>query len=138
MIAEFEAVKALFEAVPMLSGKVKDSAFDEVGEVARGNYVVLYGAGPSALDDERERTIVIPRPESDADYEFGGKAVGTDPGAVLLILDAARSLVGVKPVVAGRRCDPILVEFERVKVDNSVSPPLFFSDFFVSFTSRRG
>lgn len=137
MIAEFDAVKALFGAVPVLAGKVKDSAFDEFGKVARGNYVVLYGAGPD-LDDERDRTMVIPRPDSDAEYEFGGKAVGTDPGAVLLILDAAKSLVGRKPVVTGRRCDPLMIDFGSVKVDNSVSPPLFFSDFFVSFTSRRG
>lgn len=136
MIAEFEALMAMFSAVPMLVGKVRDSAFDEVGKVARGNYVVLYGAGPD-LDDERDGTMVIPRPDSDAEYEFGGKAVGTDPGAVLLILEAAQSLVGKKPIVAGRRCDPILVEFEKVKVDNSVSPPMYFSDFFVSFTSRR-
>ena len=137
MIAEFAAVKALFEAVPLLAGKVHDSAFDKDGEVARGNYVVLYGAGPDVLDDGREVSVTIARPDSDADYEFGGKAVGTDPGAVLLILDAAKSLVGRKPVVPGRRCDPITVDFERVKVDNSVSPPLYFSDFFVSFTSRR-
>lgn len=137
MIAEFAAVKAMFAAVPVLAGKVRDSAFNEVGEVARGNYVVLFGAGPDSLDDDRDGTMVIPRPDSDAVYEFGGKAVGTDPGAVLLILDAAKSLVGQKPTVSGRRCDPILVEFEKVKVDNSVSPPMFFSDFFVSFTSRR-
>lgn len=137
MIAEFAAVKALFEAIPLLVGKVHDSAFDKDGEVARGNYVVLYGAGPDVLDDGREVSVAIARPDSDADYEFGGKAVGTDPGAVLLILDAAKSLVGVKPVVVGRRCDPITVEFETVKIDNSVSPPLFFSDFFVAFTSRR-
>lgn len=135
MIAEFAAVKALFEAVPMLAGKVRDSASDEVGKVARGNYLVLYGVGPDELGDGRYGTI--PRPESDAEYSFPVKAVGTDPGAVLLMLDAANALVGRKPDVTGRRCDPVTVAFEAVKVDNSVSPPMYFSDFWVEFSSRR-
>lgn len=138
MIAEFEAVKVMFEAVPMLASKVRDSAFDEVGKVARGTYLVLYGAGPDGMDDGRDSAFVIPCPESDAEYSIPAKAVGTDPGAVMLILDAARSLVGQKPVVAGRRCDPVTVSFEAVKVDNTVSPPLYFSDFWVEFWSRRG
>lgn len=136
MSGEFEAVESLLGAVPVLSGRVRDTAVGRDGELVRDNYVVLFGAGPEQLDDGRYGEI--PRPESDAEFEFPARAVGTDPGAVRLVLDAVRSVVGRKPVIAGRRCDPVVVEFDSVKVDNSVSPPLYFSDFWVRFWSRRG
>ena len=135
-MSEFDAVRALLEDAPMLSGRVRDSAVADDGKAVRGEYVVLFGAGPNALDDARYGAI--PRPDSDAEYEFPGRAVGTDPEAVRLILHAVRQVVGRKPAVAGRRCDPVVVEFESVKVDNAVSPPLYFSDFWVRFWSRRG
>ena len=135
-MSEFDAVKLLLESVPVLSGKVHEAALVDDGKAVRANYVVLFGAGPESLDDERYGDV--PRPESDAEYSFPGRAVGTDPGAVRLELSAVQSLVGRKPVVAGRRCDPVVVEFDPVKVDNSVSPPMFFSDFWVRFWSRRG
>lgn len=134
-MSEFDAVRSLLEDAPMLSGRVRDTAVTDKGEVVRDNYVVLFGAGPDALDDGRYGSI--PRPESDAEFEFPGRAVGTDPEAVRLILHAVRQVVGKKPLVAGRRCDPVVVDFESVKVDNSVSPPLYFSDFWVRFWSRR-
>lgn len=134
-MSEFDAVRALLEGAPMLSGRVRDTAVADDGKAVRGEYVVLFGAGPGELDDSRYGSI--PRPESDAEYEFPGRAVGTDPEAVRLILGAVRQVVGRKPIVAGRRCDPVVVDFESVKVDNSVSPPLYFSDFWVRFWSRR-
>lgn len=133
-MSEFDAVRVLLESV--LPGRVRDTAVTDKGDVVRDNYVVLFGAGPESLDDERYGSI--PRPESDAVFEFPARAIGTDPGAVRLILSKAQILVGQKPVVSGRRCDPVLVEFDPVKVDNSVSPPLYFSDFWVRFGSRRG
>lgn len=135
-MSEFDAVRSLLESVPILSGRVRDTAVTDKGDVVRDNYVVLFGAGPESLDDDRYGSI--PRPDSDADFEFPVRAIGTDPGAVRLIVSGVQSLVGVKPIVAGRRCDPVVIEFDRVKVDNSVSPPLFFSDFWVRFWSRRG
>lgn len=135
-MSEFDAVKSLLESVPLLTGKVVDTAVSDDGKAVRGSYVVLYGAGPSGLDDARYGTIS--RGDSDAEYELPAKAVSTDPEGVRLILSAVRSLVGVKPVVLGRRCDPAVVDFGAVKVDNSVSPPLYFSDFWVKFWSRRG
>lgn len=135
-MSEFDAVKVLLESVPLLSGRVRDTVHDRDGGLVRDNYVVLYGAGPDSLDDGRYGSI--PRPDSDAEYTLPGKAVGMTPGVVRDALTAVRSIVGRKPVVPGRRCDPVTIEFESVKVDNSVSPPLYFSDFFVSFTSRRG
>ena len=135
-MSEFDAAKVLLESVPLLAGKVHEAALVDDGKAVRANYVVLFGAGPDELDDDRYGSI--PRPDSDAAQEFPGRAVGTDPGAVRLILSAVQSLVGRKPVVSGRRCDPVVVEFDPVKVDNSVSPPLFVSDFWVRFWSRRG
>lgn len=135
MIAEFDAVRALLHARPLLATRVRDSAVNDKGEVVRDNYVVLFGAGPGELDDDRYGSI--PRPESDAVYELPGKAVGTDPEAVRLVLSEVKAIVGVKPAITGRRADPVTVEFENVKVDNSVSPPMYFSDFWVRFGSRR-
>lgn len=135
MIAEFNGVKALLQAVPLLAGKVVDTAVVDDGKLVRANYLVLSGAGPEELDDGRWGSI--PRPESDALYEFPAKAVGTDPEAVRLISDAVQSVVGKKPTVAGRRCDPVTVDFDDVKRDNSVSPPMFFMDMWVITTSRR-
>lgn len=135
-MSEFNAVKQLLESAPMLSGRVVDTAIADDGKAVRGNYVVLFGAGPDDLDDGRYAGIA--RPDSDAEFSIAAKAVGTDPEAVRLILDEVRSLVGRKPLVSGRRCDPVRVEFTSVKVDNAVSPPLYFSDFWVHFWSRRG
>ncbi len=135
-MSEFDAVRLLLTGVPALSGRVRDTAVTDDGKAVRGNYVVLFGAGPDGLDDARYGSI--PRPDSDAEFDLPGRAVGTDPEAVRLILHAVRQIVGKKPVVAGRKCDPVVVDFEHVQVDNSVSPPLFFSDFWVKFWSRRG
>lgn len=132
-MSEFDAVWVLLESV--FPGRVRDTAVTDKGDVVRDNYVVLFGAGPESLDDERYGAI--PRPDSDAAFEFPARAIGTDPGAVRLILLKAQTMVGRKPLVSGRRCDPVVVEFDPVKVDNSVSPPLYFSDFWVRFGSRR-
>ncbi len=134
MIAEFNGVKALLEGVPLLAGSVRDSVFDELGKVARGNYVVLFSAGP---DDFEQRWGAVPTGTADAVYEFPVRAVGTDGAVVREIGSAVLSLEGRKPTVSGRRADPIEVVFEPAKVDNSVSPPLHFMNMWVRFTSRR-
>lgn len=135
MSAEFQGVWDLLDSVPLLAGKLKDTSVQDDGKAVRGNYVVLFGAGPESLDDGRYGSI--PRGDSDALFEFPGRAVGTDPEAVRLIVGAVQGTVGRKPTVVGRRADPVTVVFEQVKVDTSVSPPLYFSDFWVRFGSRR-
>lgn len=134
-MTEFDAVKALLESDSQLAGRVRDTAVEDDGKAVRGTYLVLFGAGPESLDDDRLGEI--PRPESDAAYSFPLRAVSGDPEGVRLLLGRVRSFVGRKPVLDGRRCDPVTVVFEAVKVDNSVSPPLYFSDMWVEFTSRR-
>lgn len=135
MIAEFEGVRALLESKPLLSGKVVDTAVADDGSTVRGNYLVMFGAGPERVDDGRWGAI--PRPGSDQQFSFPVRAVGTDPDAVRLIGEAVLSLVGVKPAVVGRRCDPVTVDFGAAKTDTSVAPPLFFMDMWVEFWSRR-
>ncbi|MEB4613997.1 hypothetical protein [Leucobacter sp. M11] len=135
MITEWEAAKALLESVG-LSGRVRDAPTDDKGEVVRADYVVLYGAGPDELGDGRYG--VIPRPESDADYEFCVRGVSGDPRGVRLLMEKVLLAVGRKPVVPGRRTDPVTIAFENAKVDHSVSPPLHFQDAWLKFTSRRG
>lgn len=133
MNAEYSALKVLLESVPPLSGSVHGP--DEE-EPKRDTYLLTFPAGPEELDDARWATI--PRPESDAEYSFPLRAVSTDLAGVMLIADAVRGLVGRKLTVAGRRCDPITVEFDPVKKDNAVSPALFFMNMWVEFWSRRG
>lgn len=135
-MSEFDALKGLLESAPLLAGRVRDSVTDERGEVVRATYLVLFGAGPDELDDGRWGSI--PRPESDALYVFPLKAVSTDAEGVRLLADAVRGFVGRKPVLAGRRCDPLVVEFQEARVDNSVSPPMHYMDMLVEFGSRRG
>ncbi|MFF8817269.1 hypothetical protein ACF07D_04625 [Leucobacter sp. NPDC015123] len=135
MITEWEAAKALLESVG-LQGRVRDAPTDDKGEVVRADYVVLYGAGPDGLGDGRYGTV--PRPESDADYEFCVRGISGDAHGVRLLMERVLLAVGRKPVVAGRRTDPVTISFEKAKVDNSVSPPLHFQDAWLKFTSRRG
>lgn len=131
MIAEFNAVKSLLEGVSILSGSV----FEPDDDVARSTYVLVFPAGPEAMDDQRWSTT--PKPSSDAQFSIPIRAVSEDVEGVGLIAEAVRGLVGTKPTVAGRKCDPVTVEFDPVKKDNSVSPALFFMDMWVEFWSRR-
>lgn len=133
MNAEYNALKVLLESVPLLAGSVHGP--DEE-EPKRDTYLLVFPAGPDDMDDTR--WAAIPRPDSDAEYSFPLRAVSTDLAGVMLIADAVRGLVGRKLTVAGRRCDPITVEFDPVKKDNAVSPALFFMNMWVEFWSRRG
>lgn len=135
MSGEWGAVKALLESVG-LQGRVRDAPTSDKGEVVRGDYVVLYGAGPDELTDGRYGTV--PRPDSDAVYEFAVRGISGDPAGVRLLMGKVLMTVGRKPVVGGRRADPVTVSFEPAKVDNSVSPPLHFQDAWLKFSSRRG
>lgn len=134
MIAEFAAVKSLLEAVPLLSGSVRDADMDDK-EPARGTYLLVFPAAPEVLSDGRWGSV--PLPESDADYSFPVRAVSTDVDGVMLIANAVKGLVGSKVTVSGRKCDPLTVDFDPIKKDNSVSPALFFMNMWIEFTSRR-
>ncbi|KUF07189.1 hypothetical protein AUL38_02565 [Leucobacter sp. G161] len=119
-----------------LAGRVRDAPTDDKGEVVRSDFVVLYGAGPDGEGDGRYGTV--PRPDSDAEYEFCVRAVSDAPAGVRLLMEKVLLTVGRKPTIAGRRADPVTIAFEPAKVDNSVSPPLHFQDAWLTFTSRRG
>ena len=134
-MSEFDAVKAMLESDPQLVGRVVDTAVKDDGDVVRGTYLVLFGAGPESLDDDRYGSV--PRPDSDAAFSLPVRAVSGDPEGVRLLYARVQALVGSKPVVVGRRCDPVTVRFDQVKADTSVSPPLYFMDMWVEFTSRR-
>lgn len=134
-MSEFDALRALLESESQLSGRVRDSVTNEKGELVRGTYLVLFGAGPEELDDGRLGSI--PRPDSDAVYAFPAKAVSTDAEGVRLVARLVQNFVGRKPVLVGRRCDPVTVDFEVSRVDNTVSPPMHFMDMHIEFGSRR-
>lgn len=134
-MSEFDALRALLESDPQLMERVRDSATDRDGEVVRSTYLVLYGAGPDELDDGRWGSI--PRPDSDALYVFPVKAVSEDAEGVRLLVNLVKGFVGKKASVAGRRCDPIKIDFEAAQVDNTVSPPMHFMDMHIEFWCRR-
>lgn len=134
-MSEYDALETLLRSNGQLSGRVRDSVTDEHGEVVRSTYLVLYGAGPEELDDGRWATI--PRPDSDALYAFPVKAVSTDGEGVRLLAKLVQGFVGRKPSLAGRRCDPIAVDFGEAGVDNTVSPPMHFMDMHIEFWCRR-
>lgn len=133
MIAEYNALRALLESVPLLAGNIRQPDGDD--EPTRGTYLVTFPAAPEALDDGRWATI--PRPDSDAEYSFPVRAVSTDDEGVMLIAHAVMGLVGERLTVSGRKCDPITVDFDPIKKDNSVSPALFFMNMWIEFWSRR-
>lgn len=128
MIAHFTAMKARLETHPQLAGKVYDSARVGTNGLIRDNYVVLFGLGPDVLDDDRLSAPQLA--DSDAEYVYPVRAIGTTTAAVRLLSQAVfDQLVGHELVVPGRISSRIkLDDSGPVEVDDSVSPPLFYAD----------
>lgn len=138
MIADvYSAVKSRLELNPVLAGKVHPSARLEAdGDLVRSNYVILYPP-PPILDDGR--VTKAQDINSDATFMVDGKVVAVDALGCAFLADAVLAqMVGHKLVLSGRRCDPAkLDDMDKVRPDNSVSPPLFFCDISFEIVSRR-
>ena len=138
MIADtFAAVKARLEDHPQLTGKVFDSARVGTSGLIRDNYVILFGNGPDTLDDDRLSAPQLP--DSDAEFLYPVRAVGTTTAAVRLLTQAVfAQLVGHELVIPGRTSTRIkLDDSTPIEVDYSTPPPLFYSDADYTFKTSR-
>jgi len=131
----FVAVKSMIQRDPVLD--VSDAMKRTVeGAPFRGSYVILWPAGPETVDDGR--LSKNQDMASDAEYVYDGQAVAVDPLGVLYVIDrVVAQVMGQRPEVAGRRCDPIRVSVDPVDSDSKILPPLFYARFELSFWSRR-
>lgn len=115
-----------------------DAPLDGDGQIVRASYVVAWDMGPDVLDDDRVASAQAY--ESEGDYRFVTKSVGTSPFAARAVRDAvAAQMTGHRLVVAGRNCDPIRLDPTAAPVqrDTSASPPLWFIEDDWIVTSRR-
>jgi hypothetical protein len=134
----YAAVKARLELNTVLSGKVNPSArLDSAGGLARSNYVIVYPTAPTVLDDDR-----FSKPQaldSDATFFVDVKVVAVDALGCALLADAVLTqMVGHQLALTGRVCTPAELDTSGpVRPDNTVSPPLFFSDMSFELISRR-
>lgn len=107
--AHFDAVKSRLESSPMTANNVFDIARTNTTGLVKANYLILFGGPPDVLDDDRLSAPQLP--DSDAEFLYTVRAVGTTPAAVRLWSDAGMTLlVGFTPVVAGRRCSRITLD----------------------------
>lgn len=129
MRKHYAAVKARLEASSVLAGKVYNTLAKDVNGVPiKTAYVILYGGSPDSL--ESGRFTAIQTKDSDAEYLYTVRSVGPTADSALATADvAATQLIGFTPMVAGRNCAPIrLDDGDSVRMDESISPPLFYID----------
>lgn len=104
-----------------------DAPLNPDGSIVRASYVVAWDMGPDVLDDDR---VAAPQAyESEGEYRFVTKSVGTDPAAARAVRDAvAGRLTGHRLTIAGRNCDPIRLDPvpNPMQPDTTVSPPLWY------------
>lgn len=137
MLAHFSAFKALLLAVSILSNKVFANVRITNGAPVRANYVVAFPDAPADLDDNR--FTATQRADSTARYRYDVRVVAVDADGLLLLADAVLSLIGERPVVAGRACERIKlvpgVEEGKARYDSATD--LHYLDLSFEFESRR-
>ena len=137
MRAHFNAFRALLVAVSILSNKVFSNVRVTNGAPVRANYVILFPDGPAELGDDRftARQAL----ESTARYRYDVRIVAVDADGLLVLADAALSLIGKVPLVDGRRCEPVSlvpgVEEGQGRYDSVTD--LHYLDLSFEFQSRR-
>jgi len=138
MIAEYAAVKARLNAHTSLAGKGSDAIRMENGLPVRATYWVLFGGPPDTLDDDR--LGATQQAASDAEYLYTLRFVSVTHDAVMQGADAAiTQLVGWRPTVAGRTCEPMSLDdgVSAIDADTRVSPPLLYVDLDFVLKSNR-
>jgi len=134
----YAAVKARLELNTLLSARVSPSArLDSAGALVRSNYVIVFPTPPVVLDDAR-----FSKPQavdSDATFLLDVKVVAVDALGCALLTDAVLTqMVGHQLVISGRVCTPAKLDSTSiVRPDNSISPPLFYTDLSFEIISRR-
>lgn len=137
MGAHFAAFKALLVAVAILSNKVFTAVRKTNGALVRTNYVVAFPDAPADLDDQRYSARQ--RAASKARYRFDVRVVAVDADGLLLLADAVLSIIGERPAVAGRKCDPITLVpgVEEGKARHDPTADLHYMDLSFEFWSRE-
>lgn len=137
MLAHFTAFKALLLGVSKLTGKVYANVRMTNGAPVRANYVVLFPDAPASLGDDRY--LARQAVDSKSRWRFDVRIVAVDADGLLMLADAVTSVVGMVPVVAERRCDPVSlvpgVEEGRGRFDSVTD--LHYLDLSFEFWSRR-
>lgn len=127
--SHFNAVKARLSESAFIGSNVYDIARTNTdGGLVRANYLVLFGGPPDVLDDDR---LAAPQlPDSEAEFVYTVRAVGTTPTAVRDWSDKALTqLVGHVPVVVGRSCGAIELDgSDPIQEDRGATPSLYYSD----------
>lgn len=131
MRAHYQAVKARLHADSALSAK---GIYDAVrvdptqGLPVQATYIVLFGGAADVLDDGRLSAPQLAN--SDAEYTYTVRAISTTVDGVMAVMTKVHTqLVGCIPIVAGRNCSPMSLDFSSdVRPDNSVNPPMYFMD----------
>lgn len=137
MLAHFNAFKALLLAVEILANKVYSNVRITNGQLVRANYVVLYPDAPDDLGDNRytARQAV----DSRSRWRYDVRIVAVDAEGLLKLADAAMSIIGKKPIVTGRNCDPVSLVpgIEEGKGRYDQTTDLHYLDLSFEFWSRR-
>lgn len=137
MRAHFAAFRALLVAVSILANKTFSNVRITNGQPVRANYIVLFPDGPADLDDNRY-TGVQAR-ESRSRWRFDVRVVAVDADGLMLLADAAMSVIGQIPVIEGRTCDRVSlvpgVEEGKGRYDSVTD--LHYLDLSFQFWSRR-
>lgn len=137
MRAHFNAFRLLLVAVSMLSNKVFTSVRFASGQPVRSNYIVLFPDGPNELDDNRYSAGQSV--DSRSRWRYDVRVVAVDADGLLLLADAVLSVIKERPVVAGRKCDPVRlvpgVEEGKARYDSVTD--LHYMDMSFEFWSRR-
>lgn len=137
MLAHFNAFKALLVAISLLSNKVFTSVRITNGQPVRANYIVLFPDAPADLDDNR--FTATQRADSTARWRYDVRVVAVDAEGLLLLADAVMSVIGERPIVAGRKCGPVSlvpgVEEGKARYDSVTD--LHYLDLSFQFDSRR-
>jgi len=134
----FAAVKAqLVSSLPVAVTVEPAYMTNTDGTLKRVQYVILDGGPPDVLDDER---LASPQsPDSDAEYLYDVKAVAVNfDGCLTIVQKVLDGVIGFRPVIAGRNCQPIELDgSDKIKPDYTVKPPLFYCDMTLLLKSSR-
>lgn len=137
MRLHFLAFRTLLLAIPILANKVFSNVRLTNGQPARANYVVHFADAPADLNDNR---YTAPQSvDSKAKYRYDVRVVAVDADGLLLLADAVMSVIGQRPIVAGRKCGLISlvpgVEEGKARYDSVTD--LHYMDLSFQFDSRR-
>lgn len=137
MRAHFNGFKALLVDVPQLATRTYPNIRVTAGKPVRDNYIVLFPDGPDRLGDNRYSARQAR--DSRSLWRYDVRVVAVDADGLLMFADWVLSVIGKRPAVAGRKCDPVSlvpgVEEGKGRFDSTTD--LHYLDLSFEFVSRR-